>query len=49
MNKLIQAFVADPTDRTRARLQAYLNKHTMAVCMASPVTLEFLTINGFKV
>ena len=36
MSKLIAAYLANPTDKTRARLVAYLAKHQMAVCLASP-------------
>jgi hypothetical protein len=48
MNKLIQAFKADPSDKNRAKLQAYLQKHMMAICMASPDEQQFLKANGFK-
>jgi hypothetical protein len=48
MSKLIQAFIANPNDKTRARLQAYLYKHQMAVCLASPEEKHILDVNGFK-
>jgi len=48
MSKLIQAFVTNPNDKTRARLQAYLYKHQMAVCLASPEEKQILNANGFK-
>lgn len=48
MNKLIQAFKTDPSDKNRAKLQAYLQKHMMAICMASPDEQQFFAINGFK-
>jgi hypothetical protein len=48
MSKLIQAFKANPNDKTRAKLQAYLQKHMMAICMASPEEQQFLKTNGFK-
>ena len=48
MNKLIQAFKADPSDKNRAKLIAYLQKHMMAICMASPNEQKFLKANGFK-
>jgi len=48
MLKLIETFLADPSDKTRAKLQNYLNKHMMAVCMASPEQQAFLRVNGFK-
>jgi hypothetical protein len=48
MNKLIQAFKAHPSDKNRAKLQTYLQKHMMAICMASPDEQQFLKANGFK-
>jgi hypothetical protein len=48
MDKLIEQFVAYPSDATRLRLQNYLNKYPMAVCLASPQTQEFLKVNGFN-
>ena len=48
MNKLLEAFIANPTEQIRAKLQAYLNKHMMAVCMASPEQKAVLKSNGFK-
>ena len=36
MSKLIAAYLANPTDKTRTRLVAYLAKHQMAVCLATP-------------
>jgi hypothetical protein len=48
MSKLIQAFKADPSDKNRAKLTAYLQKHMMAICMASPEKQKFLKTNGFK-
>ncbi len=49
MSKLIQAFISNPNDKTRARLQAYLYKHQMAVCLASPEEKQILTQHEFKV
>ena len=48
MSKLIQAFIANPNDKTRAKLQAYLYKHKMAVCLATPEEHLILKQNGFK-
>jgi hypothetical protein len=48
MSKLIQAFKTDPSDKNRAKLAAYLQKHMMAICMASPDEQQFLKANGFK-
>ena len=48
MNKLLEAFIANPTEKTRAKLQAYINKHMMAVCMLTPEQQQVLKSNGFK-
>jgi hypothetical protein len=48
MNKLIEQFVAYPSNATRLRLQKYLDKHPMSICLASPQTQEFLKVNGFN-
>lgn len=48
MNKLLEAFIKNPNEQTRAKLQAYLNKHMMAICMASSEEQQFLKANGFK-
>ena len=48
MQKLINAYRALPTPANRARLQAYLNKHLMAVCLAAPEELTFLRAHEFK-
>jgi len=48
MHKLLTAFRANPTDANRAKLQNYLNKHMMAVCLATPEEQAFLKSNGFK-
>lgn len=47
MTKLIAAFQFNPTDANRAKLQTYLAKHMMAVCLASPEELTFLKSNNF--
>lgn len=47
MTKLINAYRAAPTEANRTRLQKYLNKHMMAVCMASQQELAFLKTEGF--
>jgi hypothetical protein len=46
MDKLIEKFVAQPTEAARLRLQKYLYKHPMSVCLASPEQLAFLRANG---
>ena len=49
MNKLLSAFRKLPSPSNRAKLQTYLNKHMMAVCLATPEELEYLKANEFKV
>ena len=49
MNKLLEAFIKNPTEQTRAKLQAYLNRHMMAICMASPEQKQALKQHEFKV
>lgn len=47
MDKLIAAYEAKPTGTNMVRLLKYLNKHPMAVCMATPKALTWLKANGF--
>lgn len=49
MTKLLKAYRAIPSPTNRAKLQAYLDKHMMAVCMASPDEVTFLKIHGFTI
>ena len=49
MTKLIETFRANPTDKNRAKLQQYIARHMMAVCIASKSDIEFLKTNGFKI
>jgi hypothetical protein len=49
MSKLIAAFQFSPTDANRAKLQTYLNRHTMAVCLATPEEMTFLKANSFNI
>lgn len=48
MSKLIAKFKACPTPSNRAKLQAYLDKHMMALCLATPEEIAFLRANEFK-
>ena len=48
MDKLIAKYRAVPTPANRAKLQAYLDNHMMAVCMATPENLAFLKTHEFK-
>jgi hypothetical protein len=49
MTKLLNTYRASPTAANRAKLQGYLNKHMMAVCMASPEEVAFLKANQFSI
>lgn len=47
MQRLLNIYRTTPTPANHAKLQAYLNKHMMAVCMATPEDIAFLKANGF--
>jgi hypothetical protein len=49
MHKLINAYRKMPSPSNRAKLQAYLNKHMMAVCLATPEEIAFLKTHEFTV
>ena len=49
MDKLINQYRATPTPANRAKLQTYINKHMMAVCMATIEDVAFLKANEFSV
>lgn len=49
MHKLINAYRTAPTPSNRTKLQNYLNKHMMAVCLATPEELAFLKTHKFKI
>ena len=49
MNKLINPYRAMPSPANRVKLQAYINKHMMAVCLASVDEVAFLKANEFNV
>jgi len=49
MTRLINAYRKLPSPTNRAKLQAYLQKHMMAVCMATPEELQFLKANEFSI
>lgn len=49
MTKLLNAFRAEPTEANRAKLAKYLQKHMMALCLASSEEIAFLKSHGFKV
>ncbi len=47
MSKLLNAYRAEPTPANHAKLQNYLNKHTMAVCLASIEDIAFMRAHNF--
>ena len=49
MSKLITAYRKLPSPTNRAKLQTYLNKHMMAVCLASPEEIAFLKAHEFTI
>jgi hypothetical protein len=49
MKKLLEAFRKVPTQANRDKLQKYLDKHMMAICMASPEDVFFLKENQFRI
>jgi hypothetical protein len=49
MQKLLNAYRKLPSPSNRAKLQAYLNKHMMASCLATPEDQAFLKAHEFKI
>lgn len=49
MSRLIAAYRKLPSPTDRAKLQAYLRKHMMAVCLATPEELAFLKAHDFTI
>ena len=47
MQKLIQAYRKVPSPTNRARLQNYINKHMLAVCLLTPEDIAFLKTHEF--
>jgi len=47
MTKLINTYRKLPSPANRAKLQAYLQKHMMALCLAQPEEIEFLKAHQF--
>jgi hypothetical protein len=48
MQKLLNAYRTNPTPANHARLQAYINKHPFAVCLA-PEETAFLKAHNFSI
>ena len=49
MKKLLESFRNAPTQANRDKLQKYLDKHMMAICMAMPEDVAFLKANEFRI
>jgi hypothetical protein len=49
MQKLLNAYRKLPSPSNRVKLQNYLNKHMMAVCMASIEDIAFLRAHNFSI
>jgi len=49
MKRLLEAYRKLPSPTNRNRLQTYLNKHMMAVCLATPEEITFLKTHEFKI
>ncbi len=49
MEKLLNLFRSAPTDANRVKLNNYIRKHSMAVCMLMPEEVAYLRSNGFTV
>lgn len=49
MSKLIAAYQFNPSPANRAKLQTYLDRHMMAVCLATPEEMTFLKANSFNI
>lgn len=49
MQKLLNAYRKLPSPTNRVKLQNYLNKHMMAVCMASIEDIAFLRAHNFSI
>ena len=47
MDRLINAYRKMPSPTNRRKLASYLDKHVMAVCLASPEQTAFLRANSF--
>ncbi len=47
MDRLIKAYRKLPSPTNRRKLASYLDKHTMAVCMATAEQTAFLRANAF--
>ena len=49
MNRLINAYRKCPSPSNRRKLQTYIDRHMMAVCIASADEIAFLKAHEFKI
>ena len=49
MSKLINAYRKCPSPANRAKLQKYIDRHVMAICIASADEIAFLKTHEFKI
>ena len=49
MNKLINTFRKCPSPANREKLQRYIDRHMMAICIASADDIAFLKTHEFKI
>lgn len=49
MSKLINAYRKCPSPSNRAKLQKYIDRHMMAICIASADEIAFLKTHNFKI
>lgn len=49
MSKLINTFRKCPSPANREKLQRYINRHIMAICIASADDIAFLKTHEFKI
>lgn len=49
MSKLINTYRKCPSPANRAKLQKYIDRHIMAICIASADDIAFLKAHEFKI
>ena len=49
MSRLINIYRKVPSMKNRSKLQAYLERHPMAICVATDAEIDFLISNQFLI
>lgn len=49
MSRLIKTYRKCPTPSNWNKLQTYLRKHPMALCLATQEEIDFLTVHQFSI